>query len=46
MTEHLYNREEVLDFVLADSGEEKSDNDDKFNADVKDESGEACLWDK
>ena len=40
MTEKVYNREEVLDFVLADSGDEKSDSDDNFVADVEDEFGE------
>ena len=44
MAEHLYNWEEVLDFVLADSGEQKSDSDDELIADVEDESVEACFW--
>lgn len=41
MAGHLYNREEVLDFVLADSGEENSDSDDELIVDVEDKSGEA-----
>ena len=44
MAEPLYNWEEVLDLVLADSGEEKSYSDDELIADVEDESGEACFW--
>ena len=43
MADHLYNWEEVLDFVLADSGEQKSDSDDELIADVEDESGKACF---
>ena len=41
MAEHLYNWEDVLDFVLADSGEQKSESDDELIADVEDESVEA-----
>ena len=44
MAEHLYNWEEVLDFVLADSGEQKCDSDDELIADVEDQSVEACFW--
>ena len=40
VVEHLYNRKEVLDFVLAASGEENSDIDDELIADVEDKSGE------
>ena len=41
MAGEMCNREEVLDFVLADSGDEKSDSDDKLVVDVEDEFGEA-----
>ena len=43
MAAKAYNREEVLSFVLADSGDEKSDSDDEFVADVEDEFGEAII---
>ena len=43
MAAKAYNREEVLNFVLADSGDEKSDSDDEFVADVKDEFGETII---
>ena len=43
MAGYLYNREEVLDFVLADSGDENSDSDDELIVDVQDESGEAII---
>ncbi|XP_028413938.1 uncharacterized protein LOC114536789 isoform X2 [Dendronephthya gigantea] len=40
MANKVYNREDVLDLVSADSGDEKSDSDDEFVADFEHDFGE------